>query len=572
MRRHLRQREPPPAKPPLVSVVLPRLLQVLAAVFRLQIALALGALTRRAGYAWKAQQVKRFLNSLGGIYFKIGQFLAVRTDLFPWEFCGEMASFLDRNQPFPGAQAAAIVERELGAPLDQVFSSFDRDPIAAASLGQVHAAVLRREGVKVAVKVRRPGVERVVGADVAILRGLARLLDVTRWFPNLHLSDVARQVDLILEEELSYLSEARAGLDFRHSLRRRKTIRAPKVYVDYTTERVLVMEFVSGLAMADLIAAIEAGDHDALRRYQEQGLRRRRLAKRLHRENLRQTFEHQIIHSDPHPANIIVLERNRICLIDFGAVIYLDPAFRRRYERLLAAFASHDSEQLVRAHLDLGQPLPPGDVDSFAARLQQIYSRQISETQSRYVHPRDRAGERYQAEIAKLQNIYGFPAKWQLLRLGRATLMANAVVLTLDPEFDFDKRTRQYFRGRARRMMRRGVDAQAIRRTLGSCLSMLESLPRDYAELKDQLVRRLQKDQLVFARTLGTAERIAQVLLRLVRFACYAGAAALAVAHFWRPAAIPLRGPWWVWCLGLVAAGHLAWRLQASLVRYTRDS
>jgi ubiquinone biosynthesis protein len=571
MRRHLRQREPPPPRPPVLSVVLPRLVRVLLAAFRLQATLAFGGLRRDVGYAWKAKQVKRFLNSLGGIYFKIGQFLAVRTDLFPWEFCSEMAAFLDRNQPFPSDQAVAIVERELARPVDEVFSSFELEPVAAASLGQVHTAVLRREGVKVAVKVRRPGIERVLGADVAILRGLARFLDVTRWFPQLHIGEIVQQIDLILEEELSYLAEARAGLDFRRSLRKRKGIDAPKVYSDYTTERILVMELIEGIPLIELIAAIESGDQETLRRYEEQGIRRRRIAKRFYLENLQQTFEHDVIHSDPHPANIFIQGR-KIYLIDFGAVAYLDPAFRRRYERLLLAFASHDSEEMVRAHLDLGTPLPPGNIDAFSSRLQQIYARQIAEAHSRYVHPRDRSGERYQAEVARLQSLYGFPASWQLLRLARANLMTNAVVLSLDPHFDFDRRMRQYFKGRMRRMQKRGIDAATVGRTAYSYLEMLGRLPRDYAALRDGLQRSLRKDELIFTRTLSMGATVWRVFLQHLRPASYLVAVGLVAVRLWRGhVELPLPGPWWAWVLGLLYLGHLGWWLQTALNRFTRD-
>ena len=250
----------------------------------------------------RARRLRTELERMGGVFVKVGQLLSVRTDLFPWEVCREFANLLDQVVPFPNEVAAEILRHELRAPISSVFSSFGPQPIAAASLGQVHVAWLRETGAKVAIKIQRPDIDEESRIDLSLMAFFARIADTVNLQDNQRILPLVAELRRIMDEELSYLNEARATDDFRRSLKGRKHVYTPRVYFEYTTDRVLVMEFVEGLPASVLIKAIENDDQEALARFESLGIKRRKLARRFYQAVLQQITEHDISHSDPTPA------------------------------------------------------------------------------------------------------------------------------------------------------------------------------------------------------------------------------------------------------------------------------
>nr|AWI62630.1 hypothetical protein [Cystobacter sp.] len=571
---HLRRREPSPLKSPPVGVLLRRAFKLWW--YLTSLCLRLLFRTPRGEPAaigtWRAQQVKQFLEGMQGLYIKIGQFLSVRTDIFSLEFCHALSALFDRVSPFPSETSVAIIERELCAPLDKIFSEFQREPIAAASLGQVHVGRLRGSGRKVAVKVRRPGIEDVISADLKLLGNLAAAIDFLITSRHLRVTPMIDEIRVIIDEELSYLAEARGGADFRKSLKGRKHVYAPRMYFEYTTDRVLVMEFIEGTPMTAIVRAVESRDTLKLSELHAQGIRPKKLATRLHREVLQQLMEHHVMHSDPHPGNIIVMEDNVLGFIDFGAVGYFSAGFRARYDKLMRAYAHNDIDGLVQAHLELGEPLPPGNIDEYVRQLKQIYARQAAEAQSEFTHPRDRLGERYQAEISRLGGIYGMPISWELLRVGRATTMANVVVLALHPEFDFLKASRRYYLQRVERMSKATSSPERFKSTLRSYGELIHQIPQDYVELRDRVLKILKRDQLWISRHLSAAKAGVLALLKRLAFFSKVGVAALVVLRLvkgadWLNAALhsnlDVPVAWWVVALGLLYIARFSRELMA---------
>ncbi len=282
------------------------------------------------------------LEELGTTFIKLGQILSTRVDLLPTAYQIELAKLQDQARPIPTDVIVDIIVAELGRPLGDVFASFDPTPLAAASIGQVHAATLR-DGTEVVVKVRRPDVERQVEEDLEILQNLSATAS-RRW-------ELADQYDVVglaeefaqtLRQELDYVAEGRNAERFATNFAGDRTVHVPRVYWDATSSRVLTLERLRGVKITDddALAQIDLG--------------RRALASRAVKIIFKMTFEDGFFHADPHPGNFVIEPDGRIGIMDFGMVGRLDRGTRDQLVETLFAVASQDPERVVDSLLDLG--------------------------------------------------------------------------------------------------------------------------------------------------------------------------------------------------------------------------
>ena len=260
----------------------------------------------------RAAQLRRALVDLGPSFIKAGQVLASRPDIVREDYMNELCTLQDDVPPFPDDEAFAIIEAELGRPLGAAFKSISKNPVAAASLGQVYRAVLRDDGSDVAVKVQRPGVKPLVLADLVIFRAIAGLvtpLSLRRLGCNAEL--IVDEFGEKLLEELDYTLEARNAKDFRRNFEGDPTVKIPWVRDDLSGKRVLTMEWIDGMRCTDPAAIVASGiDVDAFIRGGVVS-------------GLRQLLEFGLFHGDPHPGNIFALRDGRIAYVDFGNVAEL---------------------------------------------------------------------------------------------------------------------------------------------------------------------------------------------------------------------------------------------------------
>lgn len=258
-----------------------------------------------------------FLEGLGPTFIKLGQMLSTRPDLVPEEFADELGNLRDNVPPMPFGSVRDTVEDELGAKLDELFASFDEKPVAAASIGQVHKAVLRGGGATVAVKVQRPGIAETVRADIEILTDLASVLE--RSFSGIEHFDVRgviAEFGRMMQREMDYTIEARNIRRFSGNLAGMKEVTFPDVHWKQSTRRVLTMGFVDGFTIdnRDRIGKLKL-DPTAL-------------AQALGRAYVKMIFADGFFHADPHQGNLFVLPDGRVCFLDFGAIGYLDEGAR----------------------------------------------------------------------------------------------------------------------------------------------------------------------------------------------------------------------------------------------------
>ncbi len=291
----------------------------------------------------RPERVRLALEELGPTYVKLGQVLSTRPDLIPVDFITELAKLQDKVPPFDIEEVERIISKELGASPDNVFASFDRTPLASASIGQVHKATLT-DGEQVAVKVQRPGIKRVIEVDLEIMLHMATLMER-------HIEEVAffRPVKIVeefaktLEREIDYTYEAANMEGMASQFLGDPSVYIPKVYRDFTTTRVLTAEFIDGIKIST-VHALDAA-----------GLNRRQITRHGSDILLRQIFDFGFFHGDPHPGNLFVLPGEVICLLDFGMVGRVDRQTREDFVDLVDAVVHRQETRTAQMLLKITQ-------------------------------------------------------------------------------------------------------------------------------------------------------------------------------------------------------------------------
>ena len=312
----------------------------------------------------RAVRLRRTLEDLGPIFVKFGQILSTRRDLLPEDIAGEFAGLQDRVPPFPGETAARIVRDALGSPIEAVFSEFTREPLASASIAQVHAARLR-DGREVVVKVVRPEIEKVIRRDVSLLHLVADLAH--RYWPDarrLHPREVVAEYEKTIFDELDLQREAASASQLRRNFDGSELLYVPEVCWEYTRRRVMVMERVSGIPISNVEALREAG------------IDLRLLAARGVEIFFTQLMRHNFFHADMHPGNIFVdrahPERPRYIAVDFGIMGSLSEQDQRYLAENFLAFFNRDYRRVAELHVESKWVPADTRIDEFEAAIRSV--------------------------------------------------------------------------------------------------------------------------------------------------------------------------------------------------------
>ena len=303
--------------------------------------LGMGAALERAGRVlhWQhteeyikldtPQRIRRALEDLGPTFIKLGQILATRVDLFSPHYIAEFEKLQDQAPPVPFEDLLAQIEEDIGGSIDEIFSEVDRQPLAAASIAQVHKAVLK-DGTQVILKIRRPGLRKIIEAD---LRLLQRIVDIAESespeIRRFHPSEILRQFNQSLRRELDFAGECRNAERIAANLADDLNIVIPKVYWQWTGERINVQEYIQGIHGRDLESM------------EKTGLDRNLLADRGTKAVMKMIMEDGFFHADPHPGNVFYLPDNRLAFIDFGMVGRLTEERREQVVSLLYGMVNH---------------------------------------------------------------------------------------------------------------------------------------------------------------------------------------------------------------------------------------
>jgi ubiquinone biosynthesis protein len=312
----------------------------------------------------RGQHLREMLDELGPTFVKFGQLLSTRPDIVPPDIISELRKLQDDVRPFPFSQVERVVTEELGLPIEKLFVEFGEQPIAAASIGQVHRAVLPN-GRVVAVKVQRPEAPRQIEADLALLYQAAKIVrERIRALDFINAREIVDEFARSIRQELDYRLEARNAQSFHRDFAGHPHVRIPRVYWSYTRARVLTLEFLEGLKLSDL-----RPDDFTMEE-------RRTLAYLTTQAWMTMIFRHGFFHGDPHPANILVLGRpDRIGLVDFGQTGKLSDEDMTKLTRLFIDAAEENVDALPKRLADLGVRFERAREDEFLTRLRELYYR-----------------------------------------------------------------------------------------------------------------------------------------------------------------------------------------------------
>src|SRR3546814_179238 len=280
------------------------------------------------------------------MWIKIGQLLSLRTDVFSEAVCRELSRLQYQVIGFPLSEVEEALATEYGADVDDIFQYFSAEPIAAASISQVHLALLREPNVLVAVKVRRPRAEIAFIRDLRHLKWIIRIIEFLGLGQYLHLRDALWELEQMVKEELDFRYEA-ANTRRMRKLLKRHDIYVPRVFQDISTSRILVTEFIDGVLVSDYIR-VSQQDPERIRRWcLANNVDPKKVGKRLFQSAMRQIFEDNLFHADIHPGNIMLLRDSRLVQIDFGTIGYCERNFLANYK---AALTDRKSTRLNSSH------------------------------------------------------------------------------------------------------------------------------------------------------------------------------------------------------------------------------
>jgi predicted unusual protein kinase regulating ubiquinone biosynthesis (AarF/ABC1/UbiB family) len=409
-------------------------------------------LLRRDSLERRAIRLRQALERAGGTFVKLGQQVAMRIDLVPWAYCVELSKMLDRMLPFPVEDALRAIERTIHRPWQEVFEFFDPKPIGSASMACVYQATLK-DGTKVVVKIRRPGIAELFRADLQVLdwiTGLAEFLTLVRPGFTRNLRAELRE---ILMEELDFRREGRFQDIFRRNVSKsgKDFFTAPRVYFEYSGDEVLVQEFVSGLWLWEVIALVEEKTPQGLALLRKLNIDPAVVARRILWAAFWSMDEHVFFHADPHPANILIRPNNEVTFIDFGSCGSFNNQQRIALEQMVLSMKNQDVEAMTRASLSLMEPLPPVDLPALVKHSQDEYMRVLHtfNTPAKYTQYWERTSARQWFVLIGVAQKFNLPINLHMLRMIRATLLYDSIVLRLDNQLDRYQEYTEFMKDRA---------------------------------------------------------------------------------------------------------------------------
>jgi ubiquinone biosynthesis protein len=417
----------------------------------------------------EAKELASDLERMGPTFIKLGQLLSTRPDMLPLPYIEALARLQDKVEPFAFEEVERIVNTELGVRLSKAFAEFDREPMAAASLGQVHRAVMR-DGRRVAVKVQRPNIREQIVADLEALEEIAEFVDNhTEVGRHYEFTKMLGEFRKSLLRELDYRQEAQNLLTLGDNLREFDRLVVPQPVGDYTTSRVLTMQYVAGRNITSLSPLVLL-DIDG-----------QALAEQLFRAYLKQILVDGFFHADPHPGNVFLTDDGRLALLDLGMVAHVSGRLQELLLQLLLAISEGRSDDAVRFAIQMGETREGFNESEFASRVTTF----VIEHRQAEVQPLEVG--RIVLQITRLAGDCGIRLPSDLTMLAKTLLNLDQVGWTLDPNFDPNAAIRRNAAEILRQKLMRGFSPGNVFSSILEMRDLVQSLPRRVNKILEQV-------------------------------------------------------------------------------------
>jgi ubiquinone biosynthesis protein len=422
------------------------------------------------------ERLRLMFEELGPTFIKLGQVLACRPDLLPLEYAKELAGLTDSVAPFPFAEARDIIEKDLGAPLASLFTSFEAKPIAAASIAQVHEAVLP-DGRVVMVKVQRPNIEENITRDISILRGIAQLIDAhVHELQPFNVPGIVEEFNRTINKELDFFIEGSSAAQLRNNFEGSDSLYVPQVYADLSSKRVLVLERIDGVRIDDY-AGIE-----------RMGFARKDIALKGASAFFKMVLQDGLFHADPHPGNIFVLHDGRLGLVDFGIMGRVTEENREHFASVLVALAGHDYDALTRQYVNLGFVSEESvDIDQFKQDLKVDLAELLEPYYGMTIRQIDFGT--YVERVTHLLHRHKLKVPQNLYLMDKALLTLEGILKQLDPGFDYFAAAQPYVEDLVKRKHHPRQLLRTAQKNLTALSDMANNLPRQLRSVVGKVMR-----------------------------------------------------------------------------------
>ena len=485
-----------------------------------------------------AVRARRVLEDLGPSFVKLGQLASTRPDVIPSDLQNELRKLQDSVPPVDFQLVKDQIEDSLGAPLDSVFLSFDKEPLAAASIAQVHRATLNTDAgpVDVVVKVQRPGIAHTIASDVDLLHALAALIE--RAIPESRIyspAGLVAQFDQAINAELDFVAEADNSRDFAKNFELDAKIKFPRAYREASSKRVLTLEYIDGLKIADAVS---------------QGYSGRMIARRAFAAVVQQIFEDGFFHADPHPGNVLVFGDKQdpsLGIIDLGMVARLSPKMRDHVVDVMVSAFRRDYEGIADALYAIGTPTKPVDMDAFRS--------EVSVLSEKYLGKRLKELELsgMVRDLIRVSTKYGIEVPTEFMMVGKALMTVEGIGKEIDPDFDLMEEAKPLFSELLRKRYSPERIGNELLRRVERLTGATYSVPQQVQEiLQDMRLGRLvlKTEDLRITRS---ADRIGRQIFSalIISALLLSGAWLVSAQHTW--VGFSLIGLATLWLLGHVA-------------------
>lgn len=420
----------------------------------------------------KSNEFAKELEQLGPTFIKLGQLLSTRPDFLPQSYIDALTRLQDKVEPFPFEQVEAIIETELGVRLSKGFQEFDEKPIAAASLGQVHRAILRN-GTPVAVKIQRPHIRETILKDLRAFEDIAGTLDkYTEFGRKFAFEQILKEFRKALLQELDYRLEAQNLITLNRNLKDYNDIIIPLPVEDYCTATVLTMEYIKGTKITSL---------SPLARLEMDG---EKLASELFRAYLDQVLVDGFFHADPHPGNVFLTDDKRIALIDLGMVARVDPELRENLLKLLIFVAEGRGKEAANVGLSLGVKLENNDPEKFRNEVSEF----VTEAQGATIESL-KMGQ-IVVQLTRIASENNIRMSSELTMIGKTLLNLDEIGRTLAPGFDPNQAIREHSQSIIQKHLFQTITPGNLFSSLLDAKEFLQKLPSRLNMLMDSITNK----------------------------------------------------------------------------------